>query len=423
MVAEDGTRGPMLRWRPGRLGRGTLYTTAALVFRAAVQAAYLVVLSRWLGAEGYGLFAGSVAVVILFAPLSNWGMAFVFAEYLPVSPGGSRPLWRSVVRHAASSGIATMIMAMLAAYLLVRVRLSLGDMLLVALGELLALPLAHVATTALIAQNRNGAASIAVCLVPAGRLLAALALIASGALPGVHAIAITHCVGSVVGAGLALGSVVRGLDDGTGPGPRARHLFREGAPYALAALTGGAYYEIDKVVVLQLLGTNVAGVYTAGFRLFSVLLLPINALASNTLPRLFATRHEREDRRLLRWIVVSAVAYAIVAALGALLCAAFVPRVLGADYADSARLFAMFAPWLPLFALHVTGANALVVVGGKNARVAVEALALVAAVLLNLVLMPRIGAAGGALTLLCVEIFLAAACWLLFARRRAAQLH
>src|SRR3546814_17242400 len=67
----------MLRdsWRIGRLGQNTLLGTGGLAIRALIQAGYLLVLSRWLGASGYGLFAGSVAVAILGAPLAGWGGA------------------------------------------------------------------------------------------------------------------------------------------------------------------------------------------------------------------------------------------------------------------------------------------------------------------------------------------------------------
>ena len=412
-------------WRPGRLSRGTLLTTFGLALRAGLQAAYLVILSRWLGAEGYGLYAGSVAAVILLAPLSGWGMGYVFAEYLPHSAQASRSLWRAVAGYAAANGALITIAAVLVAYVFLSVRLPFTDIVLVAVGELLALPLAQISTAALFAQDRSAAATTTVCLVPAFRLLGPVVLILFGIPASVHAVAVTHCIGSIAGGALALWSATRAARSGdlAGTTPlRSRALFREGAPYAVAAFTGSAYFEVDKVLVLQILGAQVAGLYTAAFRLVSVLILPLNALVSNALPRMFAVRDGPEGARLLKWVVASAVGYSILGMACAMLAAPFVPWLLGAEYRGASRFVAMFAAWVPLFALHVCGANALLAAGGKNARVVVESAGLLAAVVLNMLLLPKFGAEGGIFVLVSVEAFLAAACWLLFVtRKRAAR--
>lgn len=51
----------IFHYRLGRLGKSTILSSAGLGIRALIQAAYLLLISRWLGAEGYGLFAGIVA--------------------------------------------------------------------------------------------------------------------------------------------------------------------------------------------------------------------------------------------------------------------------------------------------------------------------------------------------------------------------
>jgi O-antigen/teichoic acid export membrane protein len=409
---------PRLRVRLGGLGRNTLSTTFGLVLRAGLQAAYLVVLSRWLGAEGYGLFAGSVAAAILLAPLSNWGMGYVFTERLEHAPTQRGALWRAVLRQAVSNGLLLVVLAVAASVAFLSVRVSIADMLLLALAELLAVPLVHVATQALLALNRSGLAATITCVVPALRLAGALALLASDVTSSVHAIAITHCLGSIAGTALAL--LLAGRIAGRrAPGhavPGWRALFHDGAPYAASALAGGAYFEVDKVLILQLLGAGVAGPYTAAFRVVLVLVLPVTALLGNALPRLFAAERLGKGTALLKRVVVAALGYGALAALGALAVSPLLPLLFGPGYADSARYMAGLSAWVPLFALHLCGATALVAAGRKRMRLAVESAGLALVVLLNLLLLPRFGAVGAIAALLSAEMAMAGACWWLLAR-------
>lgn len=410
---------PRLRVRLGGLGRNTLSTTFGLVLRAGLQAAYLVVLSRWLGAEGYGLFAGSVAAAILLAPLSNWGMGYVFTERLEHAPAQRGALWHAVLRQAVSNGLLLVVVAVAASVAFLHVRVSLADMLLLALAELLAVPLVHVATQALLALNRSGLAATVTCVVPALRLAGAIALLASDAPASVHAIAVTHCLGSIAGTALALvlAGRIAGRRAAGHASPGWRALLHDGAPYAASALAGGAYFEVDKILILQLLGASAAGTYTAAFRVALVLVLPITALLGNALPRLFAAERLGHGTALLKRVVVASLGYAALAALCALAVAPLVPLLFGPGYADSARYMALLSAWVPLFALHMCGATALVAAGGKRARLAVESIGLALVVPLNLLLLPRFGAAGAIAALLSAEMVMAAACWWLLAKR------
>ena len=70
------------RFQIGRLGRNSIYGTIGLAARSVIQAGYLLLMSRWLGASGYGVFAGSIALAILAAPLAGWGMPLLMTKWL-----------------------------------------------------------------------------------------------------------------------------------------------------------------------------------------------------------------------------------------------------------------------------------------------------------------------------------------------------
>src|SRR5579859_3680750 len=87
----------------GRLGRNALLSTMGLGTRAVIQAAYLIVLSHWMGPKGYGLFAGSVAAAILMAPISGWGIAVVLSQHVSRDRTKSQSLWAAAILQVALS--------------------------------------------------------------------------------------------------------------------------------------------------------------------------------------------------------------------------------------------------------------------------------------------------------------------------------
>lgn len=398
--------------------------TSGLVARAGLQAAYLVVLLRWLGVERYGLFAGSVAALMLLFPLAGWGMGNVFMERSAGDTEGRAGLWVRTGRQALATSALVAVAGLLGVGLALGIRLELAALAPLALAELVALPLAQFAATSLVATGRSGASAVAVCAVPAARLAGAVAVVAAGVAPSLQVLALTHCAGSLLAATLVLavarhviaaGSAGRG---GARPGPR--ELVRDGAPYAAAALASQSYTELDKVFVLQMLGPGIAGTYTAAFRVVSVLVIPINALVSNSLPRLFEAERAGGAPHLIRKLVLAATAYGLLASLAAAAFAPFMPRVFGPEFAESSRFVWMLAAWMPLAALHLGGAAALVGAGGKRTRLAIETVGLAVVAALNLAWLPRLGASGAVAALLVAEAGMALACWISLRRRRAA---
>ena len=408
--------------RFGGLGRGTVQTTGGLLGRALLQAAYLVVISRWLGSAGYGLFAGSAAAAILLSPLAGWGMGQVYADRQARPPHGSAGLWARVASLVLRIGLVLAAVLVVVTSVAMAVRIDVADMALIALAELVALPLANVASMALVAERRSDLAAITVSAVPAARLAGALCLLAAGAAPSVHALALTHCAGSLLAAAAVavLARRVLAAPAIGGASVSRRELLHEGAPYAATALAGQGYAEIDKVLVLQLAGAGAAGTYTAAFRVVSVLLIPITALVNNSLPRLFAAERDGAGTHLLRRVTLAAVAYGLAAGLFALAIAPLVPLVFGADFAASAHYVMLLGAWVPLVALHQSGAAALVAAGGKSTRLGIEVAGLGAVVALDLALLPRWGVAGAISALLACEALLAMACWIALLRRRRA---
>jgi O-antigen/teichoic acid export membrane protein len=412
MEAQRAVEALMGRLGVGRLGRNAILTTAGLGVRAVIQAGYLLVLSHWMGAKSYGLFAGSVAAAILVAPLSGWGIAIVLTKRVARNRGESSAVWMTTVLQTLITGSVLACFVMLGSSLLLADHVNFTPMLLLCIAELMALPLAQAATSMCLALDCGVLAALSMCLVPICRLLSVFVGLLLGLSGTPSHVACLHFMGSLIGVTIACKLVVS--VDGL---PRRvlrlpmRDTVREGTHYAIGTLVSTSYMEVDKVIMLQVLGATAAGTYTVAFRVMSVFALPVSALIGAALPRLFAQHGTPNGLRTLRTVTLSGLGYALLATLMAMVISPWMPFVFGSGFRASSHYLLMLAPWTVLYALHQAGATGLTAFNRQVSRVCVEGAGFACVVVLNLALYPHVGAAGAVWSLLAAEIFMASCCW------------
>lgn len=401
----------LLNYRPGRLGRNTILGTAGLGTRAVIQAAYLLIVSRWLGVEGYGLFAGSVALVILASPLANWGSGLLLTRHVSLNRNSSRAMWATALVQTGIIGSFLILAAMIISAFLQQ-RLPILPMLLLAMSELLLLPLAHSTTSHCYALERGAASAASMCAIPAGRVLTMLCMIILE-FPGTpeHA-ALAHFAGSVAGLGVAL-LLVTSIDGA--PAWRSRlpfgETFRKGTPYAVSSVAATSYQEIDKPLMLQSLGPAATGVYTIAFRVASIFVLPVSALINATLPHLISQKSGDNKRDTSRVMLMVASSYGLFAGMAMLLTAPLLPLVFGSAYEKATIYLSLLAPWPVLFATRQCLAARLTAFNRQRTRSMVETMGLAFVGLLNLALLPRMGESAAVISLLVTEVVVSLVFW------------
>lgn len=397
----------------GALGRNTVLGSVGLSMRAVIQAVYLLALSRLLGPEEYGLFAGSVAAAVVLSPLASWGAGYLYARNVGRDPGAGPAMWAGLMVQVALSGVALVLVFMLAARWWLQARLGWTAMLAIAAAELLALPVALAAGRALMVGNRGGGAALTLLLVPAARLCALLLLWMLAPEVTANGVALAQLAASLVGAACAYRLFTSEVG---APAwrrrPSAIQWSKEGTPYALAAGAGVSYPEVDKPLILQLAGARMAGTYSAAFRVASLLTLPVAALVAAATPRLFAAQDPVARAAIVRRLELVSLAYGAIAAGACLLAAPLVPWVFGAGFADAGRYVAWLAAWVPLYAIHQGVGVRLTCNGRQGARATIEGAGLIAIVLGNLALVPELGALGAVFSLLAAEGIMIAGCLL-----------
>lgn len=401
-------------WYPvsmGRVGRGTLLSMSGLIARAMVQGIYLVLLSRWMGPDGYGLFSGIVAAGVVLAPLAGWGVLLLLTERVTAEPHQAQAYWKAAVRRVVSSGAVLAVLYGGTMLVLLSGKAGWTLFVLVALAELVLLPVTQAAGALCLALGRAGAAAGVVLMVPTGRLSALLLIPAFGLAPDAATVVVLHFAGTVAGALLAC--VVVSIQVGWPWGIHVRPLSRsrhDGTRYALGAGLGVAYQEMDKVMLLQLAGSAVAGHYTAAFRIASVLVLPIAALMGVVMPRLFSAKAGIGAIALVRALVLSCLGYGSLAFALLLLAAPWVAWLLGAGFDDASGYLRLLGPWPLLFAMHQIFGALLTASGRQGLRIAIEGVVLLASLLANLIMIPVFAGHSAAVTLLVAEALMALLC-------------
>lgn len=377
--------------------------------RAVVQAAYLLIVSRWLGAEGYGLFAGSVALVIVCAPIASWGSSLFVTRYIAGNRGCSRAMWATALAQTGQVG-GLLVLGLLVVSFVLPQRLPLWPMLMLAISELILLPITLAAASQCHALERGSGSALAICLAPIGRTCCMLLAIGTDMAATPANAAIAHFLGSVAAgaAALLLVSRVDGWPQWRAR-MRLRDSLREGAPYAASNVASSGYQEVDKFLMLQSLGTAIVGPYTVAFRITSIFVMPVSALISASLPRLMLHAGTAGGARTYRAMLLSGIGYGMLAGVAIFVFAPWVPRVFGSDYALATHYLGLLAAWPAMFALRHGLATYLTAHHRQAMRSGIEVAALVIVVVLNLLLLPRLGAEAAVLSLLAAEVLAALA--------------
>jgi O-antigen/teichoic acid export membrane protein len=201
---------------------------------------------------------------------------------------------------------------------------------------------------------------------------------------------------------------------------RLRATLREALPLWLSGLLAMLYFRSDIIFVHYLAGEAEVGAYAAAYRIFEGAMLFPAAVMAVAFPRLARARHvegsaTRLELRLGCLLLTSGV---LVAAALWLLDDRIVLLLLGKTFARSALTLRVLALVVPVLFVNYSLTSFVLARGRERRFVGVLATMLVLNVLLNVLLVPRLGGMGAAWATLATEIALLAACVALLASGR-----
>jgi O-antigen/teichoic acid export membrane protein len=392
-----------------RRRRNTGFAFAMQGATALFTAVLTLVLVRALGTSGFGVFSLALSVGGLVLLPADFGISPSAARFLAEAVGDRRRLrqialaafrLKLLVSLATSGALAGLAGPIAAAYGEPTLLWPLRGIALAVLGQ----GLMRFALACFSSQQRTSISFQVVTLESLAETTASIGLVVTGG--GAAGAAFGRAIG--YGTGAVLGLVALCLLLGLSPrtlvrGAVDRTFHRRIAGYAGAvALADGVwalFTQVDILLIGAFLGSAAAGIFQAPVRLLALLSYPGIALGAAVGPRLARTADDREPdptpllRAARSLLVLQAFAAAVVVG-----CAGPLARlVLGGGYAESGTVLAALAPYVFLSGLAPLLSNGIDYLGGTRRRLVVGASAVSVNVVLDVLLLPRIGVVGAAI--------------------------
>ncbi len=380
----------------------------------------ILVLTRQLPRVEYGIYASSIALIYLMAPILEVGINHLVARGVATRTD-AEALWKtSIAVHLLAAGLGGIALAAIQPLLLPDS--SVAIIFLLAGSELLGPGLT---TGAVMASEAAGKAFVGARIRWSTVAIKAAALGVFWLLPGPTLV--LWCALQMGSSALAFVVTVRSLDNALDLPfgfrlPKWREV-RTGLAFTSNQISATALKDLDKVM-LGSFGLSAQNAdYTAGHRFVALGLLPLQAAMSGSYGEFFRRGVDQQKsltRLTVRMSLATLPPMAILAAL-MYLTAPGIPWLLGEEYQDSVAVVRYLALLPALKAMQGFVGNALTARGDHGWRLANMVVAASFNAALNLYLIQRSGWRGAAVSTMVAEAFLTVGLWVALLRRGASR--
>lgn len=390
----------------GPIALATIRTSLVLGFRLFVQAGTLLLVTRMLGPERFGAFAGVAALAVVLGTLSSFGTHLVLLGAISKDPTQRI----SVLRYALPTTLLCGVVLLVAFLLICALVLHSSGVhwsVLLAIGaaEMVLLPLVGLVTAELLALECTARSQVLQTLPLVLRLLAAALVFWQAPAEPLTIYGYAYCIATAIPLALVMVCMPEPWPAlSMWRRPTSREL-RESVGYAALNITAMAPAELDKTLASKLMPLSAAGLYAAASRIVGAVTLPVIALMLAALPRLFraSTTQSRGSARLLRWVFGVTALYSTALAVMLWWCAPLFVWLLGEHYdgVDDVIRWLCFA--IPGMALRLAAGSALMAQGRSWWRVGYESVGLVVLAVAAIVFTTSLGGHSMPLALVCSE--------------------
>lgn len=400
------------------LTRNTMYYGFNFGFQIVTQFGFFVLISRALGPGGYGIFASVSAVALLVSVFVGWGSDHLLIQKVAVR----RQEFQAYFGRALLLIFMTLLPAVLIAFVLLHF-LETGELSLLGIASIIAAECAFRKITFLcsasyMAHDRAGKQF----LIDNGNLvlrLGAIAvLVAVSDRVALNSWAIWYAGANALAALFSIGMVLRDLG-------RPRLIldgfdFKLGFLFSLEFASVSGLRDLDKPVVVQVLGADQAGIYTAAFRILDAATAPVRAILYATYTRYFRHADKGAEHGIAFGIrvlpFISALGVAI--AVAVFLLAGYVPAILGSEYQDSVELIRILAFYPLMLGAAGIGADIMRSIGMQGTRVVLILISNFAVIGIVWAGCVYAGLDGAVISRMALQMAILTATWTIIGRRR-----
>lgn len=368
----------LISLRGGSLARSSLTVMFWSGARLGTQLAWVLLLARALGASNYGLFSGLAALALAMSGFVGLGLGLRMYQDAARDPRMLSERWRQASLLTTITGVVLAGLYLLVAHAIYAT--AGGSLLLaIAISELVWAPWVTQVAYAYAARGWMGFASAAPVLLSMARVAAVLLLYLFPAGVSIDTYAWLHGLLTAAASLLLVLDSRRRLAIGSARNAIEWSDIRSGLGFSAMQASTLALSTLDKSFALLWGGEALAGRYVAANRFVSVAALPVDAMVTAALPRLFRAVNKPTDAvRALALLALGAGAYGVVMGGVVWLGSGLVPWLLGPSFAESAAAVRLLALYVPLYCLRILGTNALLGLGWKSWRFFSELLAVAA---------------------------------------------
>lgn len=401
----------LFSFRSGSLARSSLNVMFWSGARLVTQLAWVLLLARALGASSYGLFSGLAALALAISGFVGLGLGLRMYQDAARDPAMLSLRWRQASLLTAITGL-----LLAGLYLLIARQMyptaNGGLLLAIALSELVWAPWVVQIAYAYGSRGWMGYASAAPVILSMARVTAVLVLHLLPEGTGIETYAWLHGLLTAAASLLLILDCRRRLAIGSADGAVRWSDIRSGVGFSAMQASTLALSTLDKSFALLWGGQALAGRYVAASRFVSVAALPVDALVTAALPRLFRVMDKpAEAARALSLLALGAGGYGLVMGSVVWLGSGLVPWLLGPGFAESASAVRLLALYVPLYCFRILGTNALLGLGWKIWRFYSEVLAVLVMGVGIAWRIPVAGLEGAVEVVLGAEAFLGVLVW------------
>ncbi len=358
------------RARSSKLVASTFSYTINFGLQLVIQFGFFMLVSRLLGAEGYGVFVTITSVSILAGLIIGLGSEYVLVQRVAVKPD----TFGEYFGHALIMMVLTLpLVAAPTIYILdylIGHAIDLYHLAFLAFADLIFTRLVVLSANAFMAFDRPNWQLCVNIIASASKLLfLALAVAIVGAVD-LNVWAGWYFAANALAGGIAITMTVWKLG-------RPRFVFQRSdmtlsLQYCIEFLSIGGMKDLDKPVVVNLMGADAGGQYAAAFRLIDAASAPVRALLYATYTRHFRNADVGRDSSVkfgLQLIPYS-LGISVIVALGIFFVADYVPLVLGEDFSGTPEIMKALCIYPLLMGLSGIGADILRAIGRQKLRMA-----------------------------------------------------
>jgi O-antigen/teichoic acid export membrane protein len=389
--------------------RNFSFLTAAYIVEKLITFVLVIILARYLGVKGYGVYALALSFVGLFGNLFDGGLNLLLMREVAKGEINRQQLLGQVFINKIFLGVVVLFFIIFLAMIL-RYPQNAFLSIIIYGASMLILSFSNTFRAIFIALERaefEGLLIILNRILLLGGIVACLFLgIKVPEIMATHLVtyAITLCIAGFICVKKFVSPSWDIINYES-----IKNLFKGAIPFGLAAIMGEIFFNIDTVMISKMVGMESVGYYDAAYKLsFSGVLLA-NTVTLAAYP-LFSKNwlKNREDvfimfKKVFKALILLSIAFSVTATI---LSPNIIYFVFGEPYTNSIILFQILVWSLPgLCLMHLTG-RTLDAIGEQNFVAKTMSMSVVINVILNFILILKFKAIGASIAAVLTSIII-----------------